>query len=234
MDSITKGKSKSIAVAILIVFLGMIGMTIGQLVTLVIPFSSDSLQFGSMIIISQVLGLGGVSFAVLKYKYNSLSIIQFDFEFKRDVPAIAGIVVLLVGLNFIVAGVTGLAGVEQAENSVKSALEMSDTNIYLFAIISLLFVGPLEEMFFRGTVQQHLKDTFTETHAVLITAGLFAAIHILSMVGTDPLGFVSYLVLLFIGGFGLGWAYEYTDNLAVPMVGHGVYNALLAISLLFV
>lgn len=225
-------RPKAIFVAIGLVLLAILGMGVGQFAVYSLSLKNTTLRLGSMITIAQVLGLGGVSIGFIKYKYGSLSEYKFEFDLKQDVLSILGVITVLIGMSVLVTIVSGLAGVEQAENTVQSSLEMSNSNIYMFAILSLVIVGPLEELFFRGTVQRYLKDTFTETHAVAITAALFSSVHIMSMVGSDPLGFVSYLVTLFVGGFALGWAYENTQNLAVPMAGHGLYNALIALTLL--
>ena len=79
-------------------------------------------------------------------------------------------------------------------------------------------VAPVaEELFFRGVVYGALRQRIAWPAAMLISAGIFAAIH------TNLLGFLSILLL----GCLLANLYERTGALVVPIAIHILHNSLL-------
>jgi len=55
---------------------------------------------------------------------------------------------------------------------------------------------------------------------------VFAIIHYPSLSGS-PTGQLIYVAIISVPGLIFGVAYEYTDNLVVPALIHGLYNATL-------
>lgn len=89
--------------------------------------------------------------------------------------------------------------------------------------LSIILVGPAEELLFRGAIQGRLRRTFGGAVSILLAAILFAAIH----VRTGPLlGVLVTLGVIFTVGIVAGTAYERTGNLTVSMLIHGLYNAV--------
>lgn len=216
-----------------LVLLAFLGMLLGSIISVFLPFQTEYLSLASRIIISQGIGLFGVSIAYVQYTNKSFNFFQFEFEPLRDIGLIAGLAIGLVGISMVVSIIATTLEIETAKNSVTPLLQSSMANVYVFIILSILIVGPLEELFFRGTVQRYLRDGFSSKYAVIITALLFAGMHVTSMFGNvGIMGYGMYLVMLFAGGAILGYSYEYTDNLFVPMAGHGFYNAILGLSML--
>ena len=76
---------------------------------------------------------------------------------------------------------------------------------------------------FRGLVQGTLRENFHPARAIILASALFASIHLFSLSGEGKL---VYIGIAFVLALVLGAAYEYTDNLAVPAVIHGTYNAV--------
>ncbi|UOQ73468.1 CPBP family intramembrane glutamic endopeptidase [Hymenobacter cellulosilyticus] len=73
-----------------------------------------------------------------------------------------------------------------------------------------------EELFFRGVLQRNLVEWFKSRHwGVFIAAAIFSAIHM------QFLGFVPRFVL----GLILGYLYEWSGNILVPMAAHFTQNA---------
>ena len=93
--------------------------------------------------------------------------------------------------------------------------------------ISILVIGPAEEILFRGVVQNYLAEHFSEWGAILLASVVFAAVHIpTSWVATPNLVAVGATLLILFGlSVGLGWLYVRTDNLVVPILTHGLYDA---------
>lgn len=217
-----------------LVLLAFFGMLVGTIISISIPFPTEYSSLAGQIIISQGIGLLGVSLAYIHYTDATLDFFEFNIEPPRDIGLALGVALGLLGMSMLTSLITFAFGIETAENTVTPILESSMMNVYVFIVLSMLVVGPLEELFFRGTVQRYLKQGFSTNYAVGIAAVLFAGMHLMSMGGgVGAVGYLAYLAMLFGGGLLLGYSYEYTNNLLVPMVGHGLYNALLGVSLLF-
>ncbi|MXV60870.1 CPBP family intramembrane metalloprotease [Natronorubrum sp. JWXQ-INN-674] len=92
--------------------------------------------------------------------------------------------------------------------------------------IALLLTGPGEELLYRGVVQSRLGETFPTALAVPLAALVFAVVHFPVYMG-DELGavFVSLGTVTALGLY-LGILYELSDNLLVPALVHGAFNAV--------
>lgn len=143
----------------------------------------------------------------------------------RDVGwATAGV----VGIVFAAAAVGQLLsalGVDVAQNQVVET-GRSNPRFFLYMIpVSLLFVGPFEELVFRGTVQGLLRRAWTSWGAILVASAMFGIVHYVALTGTGSR--LSYIAVAATLGIILGYLYERTENLLVPAAVHGVYNSLL-------
>lgn len=98
-----------------------------------------------------------------------------------------------------------------------------------FAALSLLLIGPAEELFFRGAVQGNLRTAFGPVAAIGLTSLLFGAVHITGFlsagIALSPavLGSLSLNVLSAVV---FGALYERSGNLTVPVIVHGLTNAI--------
>jgi len=72
-------------------------------------------------------------------------------------------------------------------------------------------------------VQGTLRETLHPTRAIVLASALFASIHLFSLSGEGKLVYVG---IAFVLALVLGATYEYTDNLVVPALIHGAYNAI--------
>ncbi|ELZ45604.1 hypothetical protein C463_06227 [Halorubrum californiense DSM 19288] len=109
----------------------------------------------------------------------------------------------------------------------QAVVPAGDPVAYYLAMIavSLLVVGPAEELLFRGVVQGGVRRAFDAVPAVLIASLAFGLIHLPSVSGTmvEQWAYVGVVVVL---GSVLGALYEWTDNVVVPGLVHGIYNAI--------
>lgn len=144
----------------------------------------------------------------------------------RDVGWIVGSYVLaflLVGAGAVVAAT---AGAPTASNQA-AELGLEDPRLLLWLVpVSLLVIGPAEELLFRGAVQSRLGEAFSPAVAVVLASVLFAVLHVLALTGGLAGRAVSVAVLL-LPSLVLGAAYERTRNLVVTAVVHGAYDATL-------
>lgn len=83
-----------------------------------------------------------------------------------------------------------------------------------FAVLSIA-AGAGEEILFRGWMQQWLTGVMGIPGAMLATSIVFALVHLI----TPAYGWITFGISLY-----LGLLYAVTDNLAVPMIAHGLYD----------
>jgi membrane protease YdiL (CAAX protease family) len=92
----------------------------------------------------------------------------------------------------------------------------------LIAIAAL--AGASEEVLFRGFLQHWLAEGcgLGSVLAIVVAALLFGAVHALS---------VAYFVFAFVLGAVFGWIFVATDNLAVAIIMHAAYDAVVLLML---
>lgn len=145
----------------------------------------------------------------------------------RSDARVVGVYTLVVLL--VAAAFTALSAVLDIEptTSVIGDVAASDPWVLLaFAALSVLVVAPAEELLFRGAIQGRLRRAFGPVAAVVGAGLLFAALHVANF-GVLNAGAAVALGVIFLVGAALGWAYERTGNLVVPVAIHGAYNAVL-------
>ncbi|UPV72831.1 CPBP family intramembrane metalloprotease [Halorussus limi] len=176
--------------------------------------------------------LGEVAFAVVGAGFLTLTGRGLDFldlsvpDSRTLAKYVLGATAALFALRSAVVGVASLAGVPLAPPSI---LQSSvDTQSLLLAMIplSVLVIGPSEELLFRGVVQRYLAGAFSVRGAVFGAGVLFAAIHLPTLVVVpSALGIAVTLFVILLVGLAFGWLYASTDSLPVAMAVHGLYNA---------
>lgn len=174
----------------------------------------------------QGVAFGGVSVAYLRVRGRRLTSIGVRVpDLSGALVAASGYALALIGA-ISVALIVVLSGLSPARNRA-SELGAGNPEIFLLLVpVSILLIGPGEELLFRGVVQGSLRERFGPATAVVLATVVFAAAHVTSLSG--PFQSRALTVgLLFVPGLVLGAAYEYTDNLVVPALIHGFYNATL-------
>jgi membrane protease YdiL (CAAX protease family) len=146
----------------------------------------------------------------------------------RPTPWEAGLVVGggvgLLGFQYAALFVLREVGLTTAQN--QAVVPAGDPAAYYLAMIavSILVVGPVEEVLFRGVVQGGLRRAFDAAPAVLIASLLFGLVHLSALEGTAGQRW-AYVAVVVALGCVLGVLYERTNNVLVPGLAHGVYNA---------
>lgn len=88
------------------------------------------------------------------------------------------------------------------------------------AAVSVVLVAPVvEELIYRGALFQSLRRTLGLWPGMLISAGVFAVVHV-------ELGQPLYLAGLFVLGLWFAAAFHRTGSILVPVVGHATFNAI--------
>lgn len=182
-----------------------------------------SLRLVMTTILLQGVTFGGLSILYLRFRNLDFEFVSLSIPDRRDVAVTIGGVGTLLGLLIVSSRVISSLGLESAENQVVTVGQQNPTAFLILIPLSFLLVGPGEELLYRGLVQGTLRETLHPTRAIVLASALFASIHLFSLSGEGKLVYVG---IAFVLALVLGATYEYTDNLVVPTLIHGAYNAI--------
>jgi membrane protease YdiL (CAAX protease family) len=173
----------------------------------------------------QFVGFLLVGLGYLRWQGRDVGLFRIDVPSLRDVGwVVLGLVGLFVLLN-VVSVLIGLLGIESAENAaVVSGRQQPTLFLYLIGV-TLLFTAPAEELLFRGLIQGLFRSAYGVVPGVVITSVLFGVVHFVALAGGGSA--LPYIGVAAALGVVLGAIYERTENLVVPIVVHGLYNAIL-------
>jgi len=157
---------------------------------------------------------------------------------QQFIPALVTAAGFLVAVNVAVAGLILLDGSQLSVDPfalyLSAPLDYSVTALVATSVAQYVFVGPVEEIAFRGYLQNKLTDLLGRRSArvrtgvaIGATAVVFAVLHVPTLVLVDgtPLGqAVGTLVLLTLSGITFGTLYALTHNLFLVAFLHGIGN----------
>ena len=138
------------------------------------------------------------------------------------VPALSAIVAWNAGVHFPAAlhdfELWARAKEDQAAELTRFLTQFTSLGRFLVGLLVIAVVPAVaEELVFRGVIQRNLIRWFGSRHVgVWLAAALFSAIHF------QFFGFVPRFLL----GLVLGYLYEWSGNILVPMAAHFTNNAL--------
>ncbi|WP_256030262.1 CPBP family intramembrane glutamic endopeptidase [Natronomonas aquatica] len=204
----------SIVVAVAAMLLTVVGINIT---------TRPSLRLVMSTVLLQGVTFGGLSVLYLRFRDLDVEFVPLSIPDKRDVVVTIGGIVALLGLLVVASMIISSLGLESAQNQIVTIAQQNPAAFLLLIPLSFLVVGPFEELLYRGIIQGTLRETLHPTRAIVLASVLFASIHLFSLTGEGKL---VYIGIAFVLALVLGATYEYTDNLAVPAVIHGAYNAV--------
>ena len=217
-----------VAVAVAVVGLA-VGGALVFLVALVLFGIGVELDLVGQLVVTAVfsqVGFAATALAFVRLTGRGLDYLQARIPTGRDLAWIVGAYVLALGAAMAGAILASFASAPTASNQAAEAGIQRPEALLLLVPISLLFIGPGEELLFRGTVQSRLREAFGPVVAVVAASALFAGLHVIALSGGLP-GRVVSIGLLFLPSLVLGVAYERTRNLVVTAAVHGAYDATL-------
>lgn len=178
------------------------------------------------IVLTQGVAFGGTALVYVRTRHLPGSFIPVRFPSVRDLGwIVAGYIAAFVAVG-IGAVLVSLTDASPASNQVGELGVQNPELLLLLIPLSILLVGPGEELLFRGVVQGVLRQTFGPTVAVVIAAAIFASIHFVALSGGVGARLVT-ITVLFLPSLVFGAVYEWSRNLLVPALIHGTYNATL-------
>lgn len=145
---------------------------------------------------------------------------------RRDLLVTAGGVVSLLALQYAMLFALSQVGLQPVTNSAIDPQTHAPAYFLAMVAVSLLVVGPAEEILFRGGIQGLFRRAWGVWPAIVAATLLFSLVHY--NVGDGTVGEqLAYVGLTFPLGVLLGYLYEHSENLVVPALTHGGYNAVL-------
>ncbi|AUV83732.1 CPBP family intramembrane metalloprotease [Salinigranum rubrum] len=137
-----------------------------------------------------------------------------------------GAVVALLAMQFGAGFLFQALGVSFGENQVITQGREAPVYFLYMIPVSLLLVGPIEELLFRGVVQGVLRKGFGVRWGIVLASALFGLVHWVAVSG-GPLEKLAYVTIAAVLGIVLGVLYERTETIVAPALAHGVYNSVL-------
>lgn len=211
-------------VAIVVVVLGI--AVLGQ----VVDVRSRPILLYPAVTIFQGLGFGlaVAGYVVARERYG---LVNVRLPTLRDLGwTVLGIVGLLGGLAAI-SRLYAYLDVSTAQNQIQE-VGANNPEVMLYMIpLAFLIIGPGEELLFRGAIQGLFRESFDAVPAVLLSSALFAVAHVTALLGSSLQAKAATIVALFTLSIILGAIYERTDNLVVPSLVHGFYDAVVFLAI---
>ncbi|WP_128478868.1 CPBP family intramembrane glutamic endopeptidase [Halorussus pelagicus] len=182
-----------------------------------------ALLLGLSVVMGQGVAFGTFALGYLASTDRGFDFVKVRIPTLRDVGwSVLGTLGLFAGL-IVVSTIFTLLGVQSASNAVTEFGEQDPRVFLLLVPLSFLFIGPGEELLYRGVVQGRLREAFGPWVAIAAASVVFAAVHVFSLQGAGKLAYIAILLVL---SPILGLAYERTGNIVVPSLIHGAFNAV--------
>jgi len=167
--------------------------------------------------------------------YNQKQIIKeiligFGFAF----IGILLVVISSIGIQLLLEFFFNVRFVNESGGNAETLVSGVDVLVLILMVIMMLIVvGPSEEIMFRGYMQRGLVRNLGEKWGILITAIIFASLHLIGLIVFifQPfilmimffLMFVPFITISLMIGLMYRWRNE---NLIAVVVTHGVYNSI--------
>jgi len=186
------------------------------------------------LLLTQGVAFLGVGYLYLRKRGIPVRSIGIRLPSIKEFGIVIGALVLSFVYLIAVTQLLTATGTEAAENQVAD-MAMANPEIVLYLLPgAYLLIGPGEELLFRGVVQNRIREEFSAVPGVIAASAIFAAIHVGSLVASNPSAMLVTIGVLMGPSLILGAIYEYTRNLVVPILVHGTYNAIIFLSLYLV
>jgi len=165
-------------------------------------------------------GVAGVGYLLVT---DQTDLVPVRVPTRRDLKWLAGGFGALLALYVGIVAVLNALGIQGGESVIVEQGTGQPVYFLYLVPVTLLLVGPTEELIFRGIVQGLFRRAYGPAVAVAAASAVFAAVHISSYSGEGVLATLATILVL--GGV-LGVVYEKSDNLVVPALVHGLFNTV--------
>lgn len=174
-------------------------------------------------------GLGFVSVVVLYLaSTDDFALLNVRIPTLRDLGwTVLGVGALLAAL-IAISTIFQQLGLETAQHQLEEIGRNNPQLMMVMIPLAFLVIGPSEELLFRGVIQGVLRRVYRPLPAIAIASVMFGIGHVTALTGEGKGSTI--LAVLLLGAI-LGALYEYTDNLVVPSLVHGAYDAIVFVQI---
>lgn len=173
------------------------------------------------------LGLGVVAAAYAHTRPEGFDYLDVAMPDRRGWFYVAGGIVGMFAVLIAGAVISTWLGLPSTQHGLIEQAQRNPVILLPLVPLSLLAIGPGEELLNRNVVQKHLYGTYTRYGAVLVATLVFTLIHVPAYgAGATPAALLVTLVRLFLVSLVLGVVYERTDNIVVAALVHGGFDAI--------
>lgn len=209
--------------------LGLVGISIAMvaLSTPVVLVVGELSTFQATVIeyLSFGIGLGGVTVGYLSLREYDRSFIDLEIPTLWTVGWIVLGLILILGANVGISWLMTVADIEGSEHTTTQQVAENPDLLLVIVPAMILLVGPFEELLYRNVIQKALYERFSRYGAVVVASVVFTLVHVSAYATAGADQILASLSLLFVLSVILGVVYERTENLLVPALVHGCYNA---------
>jgi membrane protease YdiL (CAAX protease family) len=227
-----EGRLDSKQAAVLAVVLPVTALVLGSLLTQrVAALAGVGLEsFPGLVLATigyQGVAIGVVAFFYYRWRGDPIEHLGLEVPDRRALAWAGGGFLVLVGLWFATNALSQYFGVPVAQHQLGALSEPNQ--ILLFVALSFLVVAPGEELLYRGLVQGTLRDAYGPWLSIAGASALFALNHVSALVTAESSAGTAVAVtigLVLVLSIVLGYLYERTETLIVPILVHGAFNGL--------
>ncbi|ELY44303.1 CPBP family intramembrane glutamic endopeptidase [Natronorubrum sulfidifaciens] len=216
---------------LVLAFVGLIGISIAA-VFLSLPVQllagePTELQWTVVEYLSFAVGLGGVAAGYLAFRGRERSFIDLEAPTLWTVGWVVGGLLLILAANLGISSLMTAVGIEGSDHTTTQRVAENPDLLLVIIPSMILFVGPFEELLYRNLIQKSLYERFSRPGAIVVASVVFTLVHISAYATAGAGQLLASLSLLFVLSLILGAIYERTENLLVPALVHGCYNAVI-------
>jgi len=217
-----------------IVFLVIISLVLGGVLFAAGASGAILLVVGT--VVGQYVGFGGLAVGYLRRRglqwEQIRSYLGVRIPTLREVGVLVAGYVAIVVLVLVVASIAAAFLPEPADNQAAETTMENPEIVPAMILVMFLVVGPMEELLYRGVVQNRLRERLSPAPAIAIASAIFALVHVIALAGS-PAGMLVTVFILFFPATVFGAVYEYTGNLVVPWLLHSVHNSVIVTLIFF-
>jgi len=217
-----------------IVGLAIVSVLVGGILGLLGASTGVLLVVGTAI--GQYIGFGGVALGYLRNRGFTWDAVRSYLGVRvptlREFAVVAAGYVAIIVLLIVVAGIASVFLPEPAENQAVDTTENNRAIIPAMILMMFLVVGPMEELLFRGVVQNRIREHLPAAPTIAIASLIFAAVHVVALAG-NLTGMLVTVFILFFPATVFGAVYEYTGNIVVPALLHAIHNSVIVTLIFF-
>jgi len=189
-----------------------------------------AVSLGISLLLGQYVAFGGLALGYLLYRgFDRSGIVSYlgvRWPSLKEIGLVVGGWALILVMVMVISVILQLLGPEPAANQSAELAMQNPAIIPLLIAAAFLVIGPAEEVLYRGIVQSRLRESISAVPAIAIASAIFAAVHVIALTGGIQ-GRLTTIAVLFFPSLVFGAVYEYTDNIVVPALLHGLHNAVI-------